>query len=143
LGGNGNDRITGNSGNDIISGGSGDDLLLGASNTSQTFLTIENDRLTGGLGKDTFVLGNAIRVLYGTFDESDFAAIADLNTTEDKVQLKGSSADYFLDFFKTTSGVTNAAIIYDPGVTSEDDLIAIVQNAPVNLSLSNSAFIFV
>lgn len=138
LGGNGNDRITGNLGDDFINGGSGDDTLIGTSNTSDTFFPPpESDTLTGGLGKDTFVLGNTVRVF------SSAPAIADLNLSEDKVQLKGSAADYFLDFFKTTSGVTNAEIIYDPGVTSQDISIAIVQNAPADLSLSNSAFNFV
>jgi Ca2+-binding RTX toxin-like protein len=132
LGGNGNDSITGNLGSDVLKGGSGNDTLVSVLNSGDT--------LTGGLGSDRFILDDAIVTDFDS--EFDAAVIKDFNVNEDKIQIQGAAENYFLDFF-TRSGTTNAAITYDLGATTPEDIVAVLENVSSDLSLNNPAFVFI
>jgi Ca2+-binding RTX toxin-like protein len=147
FGDDGTDRLTGGEGFDTLDGGKGNDTLIGVS-TSAGFGQFEIDILTGGLGKDLFLLGNSDRRFYddgdaATSGDFDYGLITDLNLSEDIVQLKGPANFYSLDFFISSSGTTDAAIIYDPGPSARGEVIGVIQNAASDLSLSNPAFVFV
>ena len=92
-GGAGNDSLTGTFAADSVAGGTGERAyrhgLIGAA---------EIDTLTGGTGNDVFVLGTTYVRLYddnatggGT---AGYALITDF-TAGDKLQLKGTAAQYF------------------------------------------------
>lgn len=132
LGGNGNDSITSNLGNNNLKGGSGNDTLFSALNSTDT--------LTGGLGSDRFVFDASL----ASFDsEFDAAIIKDFNVNDDKIQIKGAAENFFLDFFTSSSGKLNAAITYDLGATTPEDIVAVLENVSSDLSISNPAFVFV
>ncbi|MCU0536763.1 MAG: pre-peptidase C-terminal domain-containing protein [Hydrococcus sp. Prado102] len=131
-----NDRLTGGDGSDILNGGSGNDTLIGVSTANLG--VFDQDTLTGGTGSDTFVLGNASGVFYyenSEFGDFTFGSIADFNTSQDTLQLKGSVAQYSLEF-STSGGITNAEIFYDPGASGVEELIGIVQNVSTNFNLT-------
>ena len=161
LGGSGNDTLsggaaadtlTGGFGNDHLDGGDGNDRLIGVDpnvvGTGVGFGAGEVDTFRGGTGADTFVLGDSMRVYYSDGDplttgESDYALISEFNATEDVIELNGSADVYLLDFYTTSSGSINAALIYDPGVEARGELIGILQDVSPDLNLSSDAFIFV
>ncbi|MCZ8365414.1 MAG: M10 family metallopeptidase C-terminal domain-containing protein [Microcystis sp. LE19-251.1A] len=68
---------------------------------------------------------------------SDYATIADFNTTDDTIQLRGASSDYLL----TVSGSNTKLYINKPG-TEPDELIAVINNQTA-LSLTASYFSYV
>ena len=145
-GGLGNDTITGGEGSDILNGDEGNDVLAGTTADSQQ--PDEIDILTGGLGSDRFILGDENGVYYDDGDplslgESDFALITDFNADQDLIQLHGPREFYYLDFFTTSDGLINTALMYDPGVTARRELIGIIENATVDLTLEDTAFIFI
>lgn len=148
----GNDSIVGGANFDRISGGSGNDTLVGINPTGRNEFT--EDGLTGGAGSDLFVLGDANRVYYDDgnpflIGSSDFGRIEDFNASEDKIQLKGSAAQYRLDFFAETgfggapTGVTNAYVIYDPATAATGERIGLINNVATSLSVNGSNFIYV
>jgi Ca2+-binding RTX toxin-like protein len=146
-GGSGEDRIFGGLGFDSLNGGDGNDQLVGVDRQSG-FGTSEIDTLTGALGSDTFVLGDASRVYYDdgnplTTGESDYALITDFNSSEDFLQLQGSAELYSLDFFTSSSGRIDAALIYDPGVLARGEVIAILEGVSPDLSVTAPSFTFV
>jgi serralysin len=55
IGGDGNDKITGNSANNTLYGGAGNDTLNGGTGSDRLIGGQGFDKLTGGSGKDTFV----------------------------------------------------------------------------------------
>ncbi|NJQ98542.1 MAG: hypothetical protein HC784_15035 [Hydrococcus sp. CSU_1_8] len=141
------DRLTGGEGFDSLEGGTGNDTLIGVA-TGAGFGTFEIDTLTGGFGKDLFLLGDSNRRFYddgdaATSGDFDYGLITDLNLSEDSVQLKGPANFYSLDFFTSSTGTTDAAIIFDPGATARGEVIGVIQNVASDLSLSNPAFVFV
>jgi Ca2+-binding RTX toxin-like protein len=149
----GNDSIVGGADFDRISGGNGNDTLVGVAPTARNELG-NSDELTGDAGSDTFVLGDRNRVYYDdgnsfSQDNLDFGLILDLNASEDKIQLKGSAAQYSLDFFAETgfgdepTGVTNAYVIYDPATEATGERIGLINNVSIDLSLNSSNFIYV
>lgn len=149
-GGDGRDTLRGGAGNDALDGGAGNDQLIGIDprNSLLGFGAGEIDTLTGGLGRDTFVLGDANRVYYNdgaplATGELDYALISDFNSIEDFIQLQGSAELYSLDFFTSSLGTIDAAIIYDPGVSARGEVIGIVQNVSPSLSITDSSFTFV
>ena len=130
----GNDILIGGNGNDILDGGVGNDILSGgttgfyASGTSRAAGQI--DTLTGGLGADTFVLGINAQMLNfyddgdaATDGTADYALIMDFESGTDKIQLKGSSADYTLG--STTVGAGTGVYLINGGGPNE--LLALVQ----------------
>jgi serralysin len=142
----GNDILRGGEGYDTLDGGDGNDTLIGFSAAS--LLGGEEDVLTGGKGKDLFILGDRKRVYYddgiAEFNgEFDRAIITDFNAKEDRIQLKGSAELYSLDFYRMESGSLGAALVYDPGIESRGETIAILENIDATLSIKNAAFTFV
>jgi len=146
----GADTLIGGLGNDFLNGGADNDRLIGVepSTPGTGFGAGEVDTLTGGTGSDTFVLGDATSVFYDDGDplttgEADFALISDFNAIEDFIQLQGSAELYSLDFFTSSLGTIDAALIYDPGVSARGEVIAILQNVSPELNITAPAFTFV
>ncbi|MDY6898181.1 MAG: S8 family serine peptidase [Cyanobacteriota bacterium] len=151
-GGVGNDTLTGGFGNDSLDGDEGDDELIGVDPTTAGsgigFGAGEVDTLTGGAGRDKFVFADATRVYYSDGDpsttgDSDFGLVKDFNVSEDVIQLQGSADLYELDFFPTSTGSINAALIYDPEVLARGEVIGILENVSTDLTISDPAFSFV
>ncbi|MDJ0634122.1 MAG: hypothetical protein QNJ34_13105 [Xenococcaceae cyanobacterium MO_188.B29] len=147
-GGDGKDTLVGGKDSDILSGGSESDRLIGVDINSSELGSGENDTLTGGSGADTFVLGIETGVFYddgdsNSFGETDFALITDFNATEDTIQLFGFSEQYSLDFLPNSAGNVEARLIYDSGIASGSELIAVIENVATDLSIDDSAFTFI
>ena len=70
-------------------------------------------------------------------------AIADLNPQEDQIQLFGFAEQYSLDFLPNGAGNTDAKLIYDSGLDSGTELIAVLENVAPDLSINNFAVTFV
>jgi hypothetical protein len=74
---------------------------------------------------------------------SDYARITDFSTG-DKLQLKGSAAEYLQSWINNLNGFSGTGIYHDSNgngvLDSRDELIALVQNAG---PLDPSSFIFV
>jgi peptidoglycan/xylan/chitin deacetylase (PgdA/CDA1 family) len=113
--------------------------------------------LTTTSGADTFVLGDADRVYYNdgnpeTFGLQDYGVIQNFSIAQgDVIQLKGKGSDY--QIIDSPLGV-GKAIYYKPaialsGVTgmealdTKGELIGVVENGDLNLSLTDSYFKFV
>ncbi|GBD51499.1 hypothetical protein BGM30_05920 [Microcystis aeruginosa NIES-298] len=136
-GGDGNDTLNGEAGNDELYGGNNNDTLQGTNNGIG-----EQDYLQGGTGNDRFILADTTNTFYDDGNRtlpgtSDYATIADFNTTDDIIQLRGSSGDYLL----SVSGSNTNLYINKPG-TEPDELIAVINNQTA-LSLTASYFSYV
>ncbi|MCA2753948.1 MAG: M10 family metallopeptidase C-terminal domain-containing protein, partial [Microcystis sp. M137S2] len=132
-----NDVLNGELGNDALYGGNGNDTLQGTNNG-----TGEQDYLEGGTGSDLFILADTTKTFYDDGNATnagtnDYARIADFNTTDDIIQLQGSSSDYLL----TVSGSNTNLYINKPG-SEPDELIAVINNQTA-LSLTASYFSYV
>ena len=144
----GKDTLIGGTGNDLLVGGEDEDRLIGVElNSSQPGLD-EQDTLTGGLGTDTFVLGNEAGIFYddgnnSAFGDADFALIEDLNPHEDKIQLFGLAEQYSLEFLPNSAGNTDARLIYNSRLDSGSELIAVLENVSLDLSIAKPVFTFV
>ncbi|MFM6774352.1 MAG: beta strand repeat-containing protein, partial [Microcystis panniformis] len=139
----GNDTITGTGGNDVIigggdhdslNGGNGNDTLQGTNGSAG-----EQDYLVGGTGSDLFILADTTKTFYDDGNSAlpgdyDYATIADFNTTDDTIQLRGASSDYLL----SVSGSNTKLYINKPG-SEPDELIAVINNQTA-LSLTASYF---
>ncbi|WP_254063062.1 beta strand repeat-containing protein, partial [Microcystis aeruginosa] len=154
-GGSGNDTISGNAGddqiygedgNDVLNGGAGNDRLFGGSGNDTLQGTDggigEQDYLEGGTGNDRFILADTTKTFYDDGNSTlpgdyDYATIADFNTTDDIIQLRGSSGDYLL----WVSGSNTNLYINKPG-SEPDELIAVINNQTA-LSLTASYFSYV
>jgi Ca2+-binding RTX toxin-like protein len=144
----GTDTLNGGLGNDSLEAGDGNDQLLGVNNSGATPGIGELDTLNGGNGRDTFWLADENSIYYDDGDalttgESDYALISDFNQSEDLIQLQGTADLYSLDFFTSTEGSLNAALIYDPGTIARGEVIGIIENVTADLSVSDPAFTFV
>jgi Ca2+-binding RTX toxin-like protein len=144
-GGNNNDILYGGQGNDNLKGENNDDILVGVQPNISLAGVGEIDTLTGNTNSDRFVLGDASQVYYNdrnatTQGLGDYALITDLNSSEDKIQLKGSAADYQLE--ASPSGLPIGTAIFLKNANDPKELIAIVQGSN-NLNLTNSTFSFV
>ena len=147
-GGNGKDTLVGGKENDILHGGSGDDRLIGVDINSSEVGRGENDILTGGSGVNTFVLGVETGVFYDDGNsfasgDADFARITDFQPQKDSIQLFGFADQYSLDFLTNSAGNVDAKLIYDPGIASGSELIAVIENVTADLSIEDSAFTFI
>ncbi|MCA6490276.1 MAG: VWA domain-containing protein, partial [Chitinophagaceae bacterium] len=154
-GGSGNDTISGNAGddqiygedgNDVLNGGAGNDRLFGGSGNDTLQGTDggigEQDYLEGGTGNDRFILADTTKTFYDDGNstlpgDNDYATIADFNTTNDIIQLRGSSSNYLL----SVSGSNTKLYINKPG-SEPDELIAVINNQTA-LSLTASYFSYV
>ncbi|WOB69063.1 Calx-beta domain-containing protein [Microcystis aeruginosa] len=136
-GGEGNDVLTGGSGNDDLYGQVGNDTLQGTNNGIG-----EQDYLEGGTGNDRFILADTTKTFYDDGNSTlpgdyDYATIADFNTTDDIIQLRGSSSNYLL----SVDGSKTNLYINKPG-SEPDELIAVINNQTA-LSLTASYFSYV
>jgi serralysin len=138
----GNDSLQGGGGNDKLNGGSGNDILIGVYPGSPTPPGLgETDTLIGGTGIDRFILGDAARVFYDDNNTSnsgvgDLAVIADFNSNDDRIELKGSVQDYRLQKVGTDTQI----LLNKPG-TEPDEIIGLVQGG-LNLRLDSDDFFF-
>ncbi|MBW4534137.1 MAG: FG-GAP repeat protein [Pleurocapsa minor HA4230-MV1] len=146
LGDAGNDSLVGGTDNDLLEGGSGNDTLFGADPNNSQVQVGEQETLIGGEGTDLFILGDKNQIYYDdrnsrTDGSTDYALIEDFNSAQDKIQLKGDRSLYSLSFFADGNGQTLANLYYlQPGATAER--VGILKNVSSNLTLSNSAFIY-
>ncbi|MDZ8189190.1 MAG: calcium-binding protein [Nostoc sp. ChiSLP02] len=138
----GNDSLQGGPGNDKLNGGSGNDILIGVfpDNVLPPGLN-ESDTLTGGLGLDRFILGDSVNVFYDDNNTAnpgfgDLAVITDFNSSEDLIQLKGSTQDYRLEVVGS-----NTRIFLDKLGSEPDEIIGILQGT-TNLTLESGNFLF-
>ncbi|MFN6496426.1 MAG: pre-peptidase C-terminal domain-containing protein [Nostoc sp. DedQUE01] len=138
----GNDSLQGGPGNDILNGGSGDDILIGVfpGNLLPPGLG-ESDTLTGGIGVDRFILGDAVNVFYDDNNTvnpgfGDLATITDFNSSQDRIELKGSVEDYLL---QVVGG--NTRIFFNKPVGEPDEIVGILQGR-TNLRLDSDDFLF-
>jgi Ca2+-binding RTX toxin-like protein len=144
----GTDTITGGTGNDTVNGDAGADRLIGVDPTSADAAgRDEIDRLSGGSQGDIFVVGDTATPYYDDGDpltpgEADYALIADFNPTEDQIELAGAPDAYILDFFRSDTGIRNADLIYDAGVSARGERVATLENVPAGLSIADPAFVF-
>ncbi|MEH2435881.1 MAG: calcium-binding protein [Nostoc sp.] len=137
----GNDSLQGGPGNDVLNGGAGNDILIGVYPGSLLPPGVgETDILTGGTGADTFVLGDAANIFYDDNNSTntgfaDFATISDFDSSQDKIQLKGTPQDYRLQ----VAGSNTRIFSQQPGQVNE--LIGIVEGKN-NLRLSSDDFLY-
>ena len=162
-GSDGNDTLNGNDGQDRLVGGDGDDVLLGGAGNEQAQYGFdggiyggngndtlqgtnngigEQDYLVGGTGNDRFILADTTKTFYDDGNstlpgDNDYATIADFNTTNDIIQLRGSSSNYLL----SVDGSNTNLYINKPG-SEPDELIAVINNQTA-LSLTASYFSYV
>ena len=143
FGGKENDSLVGGAGSDALSGDLGNDTLTGVDAGALNPGQNEIDTLTGGAGSDLFVLGNSAKVFYDADGANGYAVIADFNVAQDKIQLKGSMADYYLvPSLGVGPDVPRMDIYLDKSGSEPDDLIAKVQGVS-NLTLDGGYFTFV
>ncbi|MCT7964937.1 M36 family metallopeptidase [Laspinema sp. D1] len=142
-GGQGNDILIGSSGNDFLYGDKGDDTVVGVDTRSATPGQGEIDFLTGGEGSDLFVLGDSTRVYYDGDSNGGYAILTDFNAAQDRIQLKGSAANYLLfSYVDEGSNLPRTDIYLDKPGTETDELIGVVQGVS-DLSLQGNYFNFV
>lgn len=147
-GGQGQDTLIGGNNSDVLVGGEGNDRLLGVDLNSNEPGLNEQDTLTGGSGRDTFVLGNEAGIFYSERNsfaagDADLARISDLNIAEDKILLFGFAEQYTLDFLPNNSGNFDAKLVYDSGLDSGSEVIAVLENISPNLEIDDSVFTFI
>ncbi|GAB4138637.1 MAG: hypothetical protein Fur0046_13300 [Cyanobacteria bacterium J069] len=138
-GGNGPDQLVGGAGNDTLIGGSGPDTLIGVNPRARRPGRGEVDVLNGGNGPDLYVLGNDQGVFYNDGNASqvglsDYALITGFGTG-DRIQLKGSAANYRLQ----NLGISTQLFLRESG--GPDELIAIVQGAGLNLNSNQFTYV--
>jgi hypothetical protein len=139
--------IDGTSRNDVLIGTSGSDQLSGVG-TGKSLGKGTIDTLTGGAGGDLFVLGDSRGRFYDdgsarSSGTNDFARITDFGSS-DKLQLKGSAAEYLQGSISNLQGFSGTGIYHDTNgngvLDSRDELIALVQGHGV---LDSGNFVFV
>ena len=76
---------------------------------------------------------------------ADFALINDLNPDENKIKLFGSAEQYSLEFLSNSEGNINARLIYNSRLDSGSgsELIAVLENVSLDLSIGELVFTFV
>jgi len=136
----GADSLNGGAGIDSLNGGAGNDTLAGCffgANGGRG----ERDTLVGGTGNDIFQLGWSSGRFYddgntANAGRTDYILITDFTVGQDKLQLDGAAAGYYLAASGVT-GVTGTGLYAEQGAT--DELIAIVRSAnSTAMSASNT-----
>ena len=146
IGDAGQDTLVGGADNDRLEGGEGNDILNGIDPSNSQVQLGEQDTLVGGEGADLFILGDENKVYYddrnsATEGSTDYAFIEDFNPAEDKIQLKGDRSLYSLSSYSDAGGNVLTNIFYQLPDTKRER-IGILKNVPTNLTLDNSAFIY-
>ena len=104
-GGEATDVMYGRAGNDHFFGGGGSDRMIGDVGNDIFFGTISNaesqgtiDTFYGNADADRFILGNQAGTFYDSISglTTDYAVIGDFSTSEDTIQLHGTSDEYRL-----------------------------------------------
>lgn len=131
------DRLLGGGGADFLDGGIGNDILTGADIAARG--RNEIDTLIGGIGADRFILGDARGRFYddsiaSNAGRTDYVLITDFTVGQDKLQLDGAAANYYLGA-SGVSGATGTGLWAEQGAT--DELIAIIRSA--NTTALNAA----
>jgi Ca2+-binding RTX toxin-like protein len=137
--GSGNDTLVCNSVSNDIEGGLGNDIVdagLGNDTLSGCFYGTnggrgEIDTLAGGVGNDIFQIGWASGQFYddgnaANAGRGDYVLITDFTAGQDKLQLDGAAANYYLGESGVT-GVSGIGLWAERGAT--DELIAIIRSA--------------
>ncbi|MDZ8257455.1 DVUA0089 family protein [Nostoc sp. ChiQUE01b] len=138
----GNDSLQGGPGNEILNGGAGNDILIGNFPGSPLPPGLgETDTLTGGTGADRFILGDAVNIFYDDNNSAnpgfvDYATITDFDSSQDRIELKGSLQDYRLQVVGS-----NTRIFSDKPGAEPDEIISIVLGKN-NLKLDSDDFFF-
>ena len=130
--------LDGGAGTDNLNGGAGNDTLAGCffgANGGRS----EIDTLVGGVGNDIFQLGYSSGRFYDDGNtknagRTDYVLITDFTVGQDKLQLDGAAAGYYLAASGVT-GVTGTGLYAEQGTT--DELIAILRSA--NTTALNAA----
>ncbi|MBG1269890.1 calcium-binding protein, partial [Nostoc sp. WHI] len=151
-GGTGNDILNGEDGddslrsgldNDRLNGGAGDDILISVFPGGSLLPSGlgEIDTLTGGTGADRFILGDFINDFYDDNNSvnpgfEDLGIITDFDSSQDRIQLKGTLLDYRLEVVGS-----NTRIFLDKLGAEPDEIISIVQGRN-NLTLNSDDFLF-
>lgn len=127
--------LNGSAGNDVLTGTSRADIISGVPATGTRIGKGTIDVLTGNGGADLFILGDSRGRFYddargSSSGTSDYARITDFGA-DDKLQLKGSAAEYF-QAWRTIDGRSGTAVYHDSNgngvLDSRDELIVLVQN---------------
>ncbi|MEH2168449.1 MAG: calcium-binding protein [Nostoc sp.] len=138
----GNDSLQGGPGNEILNGGSGNDILIGTFPGSPLPPGLgETDTLTGGTGADRFILGDAVNIFYDDNNSAnpgfgDYATITDFDSSQDRIELKGSLQDYRLQVVGS-----NTRIFSDKPGAEPDEFIGIALGKN-NFRLDSDDFLF-
>jgi Ca2+-binding RTX toxin-like protein len=122
--------LDGGAGIDSLNGGAGNDTMAGCffgANGGRG----EIDTLVGGVGNDIFQLGWASGRFYddgntANAGRTDYILITDFTVGQDKLQLDGAAANYYLAASGVT-GVSGTGLYAEQGAT--DELIAIIRSA--------------
>ena len=147
IGGSGPNDLRGGTGSDGLIGGPGDDVIQGSNLLQRSGI----DFLVGGGGRDRFILGQDGQHHYRDGGSPNFAIIADLDPTEDVIQLVGNPWSYRLVpgvpslLADTAWGEEPALSLYWVGRgTRSPDLLAVLLNAEdfLNLTPWNEAFVY-
>ena len=137
-GGAGVDSLIGGAGIDSLNGGAGNDTMAGCffgANGGRS----ETDTLVGGVGNDIFQLGYSSGRFYDDGNKknagrTDYVLITDFTVGQDKLQLDGAAAGYYLAASGVT-GVVGTGLWAEQGTT--DELLAIIRSA--NTTALNAA----
>jgi Ca2+-binding RTX toxin-like protein len=134
VGNTGDNSLSAAAGNDSLFGDSGNDTLLGCIAASSGGRA-EIDTLTGGGDSDIFILGTTAGYFYddgnaGNLGATDYAYIMDFVAGVDKLQLRGTSANYYLGNHTVSSLMEHQGLYRELGAT--DELIAIIQGSPIS-----------
>ena len=142
--------IVGNAAGNLLDGKDGNDILTGINPSNLNLGQGTIDKLTGGAGNDTFILGNTSGIYYNdgnttSAGRNDYAWITDFSAG-DKIQLNGSSPNYFLRN-ENLNGVTGFCLYRNDGTgidslstawDNKDELIGFIQVSGVTLNLSST-----
>ena len=139
--------VSGTDRGDTLFGSSGGETISGIAEASLRLGRNTIDVLTGSGGADVFILGDARGRFYDDGNAnrngfSDYARITDFRS-DDKLQLKGSAADYLQGWVKV-GGFEGTGIYFDSNkngvLDRNDELIVLVQNQG---AISEGQLIFV
>jgi Ca2+-binding RTX toxin-like protein len=139
--------VNGTTGSDTLLGSTGTDRISGVPEAGTKIGKGTVDVLTGNGGSDLFILGDSRGRFYddgrtSSAGSGDYARITDFGPG-DRIQLKGSAAEYF-QAPHSVNGFSGTGIFHDSNANGafdiRDELIALIQN---HAQLDATSFIFV